>query len=1148
MKEVFFLFLFSGIPFISPIEAQTSTNFKSFWIHQSADTLKLDSLSIIPGTISFYPEKPDGIYIDYANSLCLFPIDSNIDSVEISFRTFSYRLLDPVYHKKTQLINEELNLTQPSFIYTVPSNENGLIAMDGLQKSGNISRGIIAGNTRNVSVNSDLNLQLSGKIAENIEILASITDNNIPIQPEGNTQQLQDFDKIFIQVFNSDFKLIAGDYEMINNKSHFLKYNKKNLGLSFSLLQKDKRQNTYEFTSAAAVSKGKFARNQIQGQESLQGPYRLVGQTNETYIVVLSGTERVYIDGILLERGSNKDYVIDYNSAEVSFTPKILITKDKRITVEFQYSDKNYFRSLVQAGTTYNHKKGNLYLNVYSEQDSKNQELQQSLSESDIALLSSVGNQTYKAINLAIDSTGYDENRVMYAMIDSLAYDSVFIVSTNPEIAFYQLSFSQLPQGSGDYLQGDFTANGRTFLWVAPDTINGNIVHNGDYAPVRKLYAPSSHQMIVAGGIFKPDEKTELMGELSYSHLDPNTFSSLENNLNNSWASNFGAKRKFKLSSDEKKTDHIELFGEYEYVAEDFKPIERFRSVEFTRDWNIKSINDSVYQQWWEAGLRFYNDTWANITYSYLDFRMGDEYVGHKNDLSLVLNPGKLKINYNGSLLSSNESDGESFFYRHRTLIKLKLKPFDIGVQDEFENNERSFLGSILEASYRFYDFKAFVESSEEKINKWKIYGGQRIDYKALDVLALATTANNFGAEFQYLQSRVHRVNARVNYRELRIENDSLISLKPESNLLGRLEYILNAAKGSINWNVFYEIGSGLDQLREYYYQEVNQGLGVYEWIDLNDDNIKDLNEFFISQNPALANYIRVFTPNNNYVRAYNTQFSQNLNLNPEVVWREKEGILKALSHFSTQTQYSVNKKTQNNELYIAYNPFYNSNLDSSLMSYNNTLRNTIFFNRSYTKYSVEYTYLNNNIKTLLLNGFQTIGKISNFIKIRWNITRKYTLILAGDFGEEYSASNFLSEGNFTILYQSIVPEFRFQPNPSFRISLNGDLTKKNNSDAELDQAATILGLGLESQYNIVSKGSMFANFKVLNIDYTGPENTPSQIEMLETLRPGLNLTWSLTWQWNITRYLQLSANYNGRSSQQSKSIHVGGINVRAFF
>ncbi|QKG53487.1 hypothetical protein [Hymenobacter sp. BRD67] len=75
-------------------------------------------------------------------------------------------------------------------------------------------------------VNSALNLQLEGQLTENIHLTAAISDQNVPFQPEGNTQTLQQFDKIYITLTGPQWNLTAGDVVLRNKPDYFLRYYK----------------------------------------------------------------------------------------------------------------------------------------------------------------------------------------------------------------------------------------------------------------------------------------------------------------------------------------------------------------------------------------------------------------------------------------------------------------------------------------------------------------------------------------------------------------------------------------------------------------------------------------------------------------------------------------------------------------------------------------------------------------------------------------------------------------------------------------------------------------------------------------------------------------------------------------------------------
>jgi hypothetical protein len=174
---------------------------------------------------------------------------------------------------------------------------------DKLQKRGSLTRGVAFGNANSASLISAFNLQLNGELGQGIRIDASITDENLPIQPEGNTQQLQDFDQVFVRLSKGKQQLTAGDFTLPNPNTSFLSLRKRGQGLMvegelpLSVFGLKRSARSMKVQAAAAVARGKFRRQEFQAIEGNQGPYRLNGNDGEAYILVLSGTETVFING-----------------------------------------------------------------------------------------------------------------------------------------------------------------------------------------------------------------------------------------------------------------------------------------------------------------------------------------------------------------------------------------------------------------------------------------------------------------------------------------------------------------------------------------------------------------------------------------------------------------------------------------------------------------------------------------------------------------------------------------------------------------------------------------------------------------------------------------------------------------------------------
>jgi hypothetical protein len=348
--------------------------------------------------------------------------------------------------------------------------------------------------------------------------------------------------------------------------------------------------------------------------------------------------------------------------------------------------------------------------------------------------------------------------------------------------------------------------------------------------------------------------------------------------------------------------------------------------------------------------------------------------------------------------------------------------------------------------------------------------------------------------------------------------------------------------------NTYYEAGSGLEVKKEFSYLEVPAGQGIYAWTDYNGNNVKELNEFDVSAFSDQANYIRVFTPTNEYMRAFYSQFSEALNLDPANAWSNKKGIRKLISRFSLQFAYRVERKTSDENLLRAYNPFQSGVSDTNLLSLNSNMRASMFFNKSHPKFGMDVSYQDSRNKVLLVNGFDSRTQRFLSSHIRWNLSKKLMLNVDGNYGLKTSHSDYFSNRAYDLTYWDIQPKFQIQPINTFRIALLYKYAYKINTSGNPRETAEMHNAGLELKYNMIGKGSLVLRGNYIRILFNASENNPLAYDMLEGYKKGNNATWNLTYQRNLSENLQLNVMYDGRQSAGSKMVHVGSVQLRAYF
>ncbi len=1139
---------------------------KTLFVTAANDTLQLDSVPVFKGTIRVQSgtqtlTEGTDYFVDYIKP-AIIPITIKPGSIiSISYRVMLLDLGKSYSHKNTNLIQKEYHETRNPFVYTPDAGKGALIQSDGIKMNGSLARGLSFGNNQDVVVNSNLNLQLSGKLGNDIDVLAAISDDNNPIQPEGNTQQLQDFDRIFIQLSKNKTKLVVGDFEMSRpGGSYFMNYYKKSRGLQAYSSVDLKNGSTVRFGGEGALSRGRFARNVINGIEGNLGPYRLSGTNGELYIIIISGTEAVYLDGERLKRGEQNDYIIDYNTGEVTFMPKRMITQYSRIVVEFQYSDRNYARSVFHTNTEFENHDYQIRANYYIEQDSKNQPFLQTLSDSNKALMASVGDRISEALApTAIATKEFSTKKILYRKVDTLGYQNVFMYTDAPknDSVFYEVTFSFVGAGNGDYVQAQSSANGRVFEFVSP--LDG--LKQGSYAPVTLLISPKSMQMLTVGTDIKAIKNTLVSVELAQSKYDKNLYSTIDKENDIGYGVKLNLSNTLPLQDRQTDALNIKTDVQYEFVDQNFRYVERYRNVEFDRIWNRQLTNqqqtDTGFQENIVSARTSLNKSSLGSVYYQLGlYNKQGSFNGLQNLTGLNLRSGKNSLLAEGEWLSTQTqtTTGKSHndVERYKGDYGRSLFFLTTGLRLEHEQSNFKGTGDTLErGSFSYNQFTVYARNNDSTRMSYGLDYTQREDFQPYrNQYRSASLAKSVNGNLEFTQENYNRFSGNFTYREFDVKDTTFTPLKPERTLLTRLEYDYAFIKRVFTANTYYQLGSGQELRRDFQYVEVPAGQGVYVWKDFNGDGLQGLNEFVLaSANDRLqANYIKIFLPTNTIIRTNSNQFNQTLNINPGVVWNNKRGFKRFVARWSNQTALRMDRKTTELGIIDFLNPFKQNLTDSNIISVSSIGRNTLFFNRSNPTFGFDLNFTKSQNKSFVNNGFDARQKQEQGTNTRWNITSQWGINLSYNYGDRRYQSDFFSVNNYAYIFHEIKPKLIYQVTQNLRATLLFTWFEGTNRADLGKQAGNNQEFGTELRYNVAKQGVLNGKYSLYKVNFDGDISSPLGYDMMQGLTPGNNMVWNISYQQRLANNLQINISYDGRKSESQPIIHIGRMEARYLF
>ncbi len=1011
-----------------------------------------------------------------------------------------------------------------------------------IQQRGSLSRGIIVGTNQDFALESGLQFELNGQLTDDISINASLTDRSIPFQPDGTTQNIREFDRVFIQLQSERTRVEMGDVDISLEQSTFARLNRRLQGAAGYTNSK-----YGNYKGALSVVRGTFKSVSFEGSDGVQGPYRLTGRDDEEFIIVLAGTERVYINGQRVDRGEENAYIIDYGLGEVFFTNNLLIKDETRIVIEYEYVDQNFNRTLIAAegGDEFFDGKLKIGASIIRQADGDELLSQQTLTESDIDLLRGVGDNLRNAVvpgeRLATDDD--DEFNIRYAKVDTTLGGEVFSIFKNipgSNQSIYIVTFSRVEGGS--YRRVSSAVNGLLYEWVGPGL--------GEYEPFRRLPAPEKHQIVSLNSSYLLAKNVELFGEWAASSFDQNRFSSLDNNDNNDFSYLGG----FRVKALSTSIGTVDASFSRRYSGGNFQFFERTREVEFDRKWNItRGIETEEDINELEVKAQFSDQTSLQAEYGVIN---RSDFRGYRQGTILSSNePGILSLEYIQDWIRSEDGilGSEGNWFRQRGSIgKNVLKNWNPYVSFEQEWKEEKFSAndSLLNTSFSFFEIGPGLRYSNSGLN--------------LDVNVIARQENRvFENELRPQASSIEQ-RLKLDYqpsRSIRSRNELVIRSKEfrsdfqqegNSNRTGLLiRSITDYETNSQNWNgqLLYEVNTERRALFQEAFIEVGPELGQYVWIDTNEDGVQQIDEFFPELSPNEGIYIRQLLPSDELflVADLRTRLRNEVRLFSFL--KGGSNVEEFLSNINLYSRIDLLENSTTSDLediyFLKLNTFRN---DSTTLQGRLTWEKELDLLPEYDFGNLSVGVIENRSLNRLSNESQELFSSQYYLNTSYQTSETTRLTLGITRGTNRTFSDQLLSRNFSIRSLSIAPGIESTINRSWQTGFSLSYSVKEDRFPDTPVEARLIKVINTHRAFLFRKIQANGRLEFRNTMVDGSTSAFGAFELTEGTGEGSNLIWSMNGNYRVSDLIRVSLNYDGRTVRDRPDIHTIKLVVSAVF